>query len=59
MIYGSKEKHIQHIQQIFESCQKYDINLNTNKYIFVFSFGLIVGCIIFYLEKFPNLEKIK
>jgi hypothetical protein len=42
----NSEEHIQHLTQIFERCQKYDISLNPKKTIFGVKEGKLLGHII-------------
>jgi hypothetical protein len=60
MVYSkNREEHIQHLTQIFERCQKYDISLNPKKTIFGVEEGKMLGHIISQVGMHIDPKRIK
>lgn len=56
-IYGKNEDHIQQLNSNLETCRQNNVNLNSEKCIFLFFFGLILSYIICRIEKLPTPAK--
>lgn len=55
--YGKNEDHIQQLKSNLETCRQNNVNLNLEKCIFLFFFGLILSYMICWIGKLPNPSK--
>ena len=58
-VYGPMKDHIIHLRQIFNACRANGVSLNTDKCMFLFFAGVILGYILCTHGKLPDPEKIK
>jgi hypothetical protein len=57
-VFNDLKTHLAKLQLCFDKCQKFGISFNSKKCIFLVSFGVILGYIMFKERKLPNPKKI-